>query len=111
MSNQRDLTTTRAGDGHQAALRLHVDGKGRHQTSEVDGEIERVDLEGLAVKAVDASALGRYVWLDLDLGDGEPVRALGEVMQRRDPAAVAVDIRFKHLFPDYRVRLERALAG
>lgn len=72
-------------------------------------EVERVDGDGVALKAFDAQAFGRYVWMDLDVGDGQPLRALGEVMQRRDPAAVALDIRFKHLFPDYRRRLLEAL--
>lgn len=67
--------------------------------------IARLDAEGVTVPSLVSTALGRYVWLDLQLGDGEPVRALGEVAAPRDPALVAIDIRFKHLFPDDRRRL------
>lgn len=69
---------------------------------------ERLDADGLSLREVH-EALGRYVWLDLDLGDSEPVRALGEVLPARDPAQVALDIRFKHLFPDQRRKLMAAL--
>lgn len=69
---------------------------------------ERLDADGVSLREVH-EALGRYVWLDLDLGGGEPVRALGEVLPSRDPAQVALDIRFKHLFPDQRRKLMAAL--
>ncbi len=93
----------------RAELTLCVAPRGEANKGAAEAEVERVDMQGVAVKAFDAQAFGRYVWLNLDLGDGDPVRALGEVVDRRSPAAAALDIRFKHLFPDYRVRLERAL--
>jgi hypothetical protein len=43
------------------------------------------------------------------LPDGEPVRALGEVIVRRDATSIALDIKFKHLFPDHKRRLLVAL--
>ncbi|MBM4344618.1 MAG: hypothetical protein FJ100_14735 [Deltaproteobacteria bacterium] len=93
----------------RAELTLRVAPPGGPKSSAADAEVEHVDLQGVSVRAFDAEAFGRYVWLNLDLGDGDPVRALGEVVERRSPAAAAVDIRFKHLFPDYRARLARAL--
>lgn len=69
---------------------------------------ERLDAEGVSLRVVH-EALGRYVWLDLDLGDSEPVLALGEVLPADDAAQVALNIRFKHLFPDQRRRLMAAL--
>lgn len=93
----------------RAELTLCVAPGVERQDGETADEVEHVDLQGVAVKAFDAQAFGRYVWLNLDLGDGDPVRALGEVVDRRSPASAALDIRFKHLFPDYRARLERAL--
>ena len=72
------------------------------------GTTDRLDANGLSLREVH-EALGRYVWLDLDLGGPEPVRALGEVLPNRDSTQVALDIRFKHLFPDQRRRLLDAL--
>lgn len=93
----------------RAELTLCVAASSESSHATAEAEVERVDMQGVAVKAFDAHAFGRYVWLNLDLGDGDPVRALGEVVDRTSPAAAALDIRFKHLFPDYRARLERAL--
>ncbi len=86
---------------------------GVHRTSaagdpDLVGTADRLDANGLSLREIH-EALGRYVWLDLDLGGAEPVRALGEVMPARDSAQVALDIRFKHLFPDQRRRLMAAL--
>lgn len=89
-------------------VRLH---KG-NATADADLEAlaERVDADGLVLRDPGDLELGRYVWLDVDVADdGEPVRALGEVLPRRDPTSVALDIKFKHLFPDQRRRLLRAL--
>lgn len=72
------------------------------------GTADHLDANGLSLREVHV-ALGRYVWLDLDLGGSEPVRALGEVLQSRDSTQLALDIRFKHLFPDQRRRLMDAL--
>ncbi len=73
--------------------------------------VTRLDEDGVTVPQLDAAAFGRYVWLDLQLGEGDPVRALGEVAPPRDAQAIALDIRFKHLFPDSRRRLLAALAA
>jgi len=76
---------------------------------EVEGLTECVDADGLVLRNAGDLELGRYIWLDLDLPDGEEVRALGEVLPRRDAASLALDIKFKHLFPDQRRRLLHAL--
>lgn len=72
---------------------------------------ERVDEDGLVLRDAGELSLGRYVWFDLELPDDEPVRVLGEVLPRRDPTSLALDIKFKHLFPDHKRRLLTALAG
>ncbi|MSQ82631.1 MAG: hypothetical protein EXR77_06890 [Myxococcales bacterium] len=91
----------------QVRARLHNGDEDRSQACEQP--VEHLDLQGVSVRAFDSERFGRYVWVDLELGDGEPVRALGEIADRGHPASVALEIRFKHLFPDYRRRLEEAL--
>ncbi len=52
----------------------------------------------------------RYVWLDFVLPDGNErtIRALGEVATR-DAERDVYRVRFKHLFPDHRRRVESFL--
>ncbi|GEM_PF-3156716 len=64
--------------------------------------------DGVDVEGVGDVELGRFVWVDIGIPGGD-VRALGEVV-RRDPLQLALEIRFKHLFPDARRRLYTALA-
>jgi hypothetical protein len=78
------------------------------QTPDVETQAESIDVHGVHLGDIGELNLGRYVWMDLDVDDGEPVRALGEV-QPRDPLTLALDIKFKHLFPDQKRRLMRAL--
>lgn len=87
----------------------------RHGTDpkQVDVETDdaQVDADGVHLQGADADGaedLGRYVWVDLRVDAGEPMRALGEV-QPRDPLTLALDIKFKHLWPDERRRLLRAI--
>jgi hypothetical protein len=68
----------------------------------------RVDADGMLIVDAGDVDIGRFVWLDVDMPDDEPVRALGEVLWR-DPVSLALDIKFKHLFPDQKRRLMRAL--
>jgi len=95
------------------AIRDPLDPQYPHDTTasepEVEGLTECVDADGLVLRNAGDLELGRYIWLDLDLPDGEEVRALGEVLPRRDAASLALDIKFKHLFPDQRRRLLHAL--
>lgn len=102
-------------------VRLHT----RTATSDPDREVTAdVDEDGLVLRDdvdLGREAGSRYVWLDFDLADGndEPVRALGEVMPRsqpegrhapgKDAMGLALDIKFKHLFPDHKRRLLVAL--
>jgi len=90
----------------EARVRLHP------STAQGDCEAtaDHVDADGVSLRDAADLDLGRFVWMDLDLPDGDPVRALGEVLPR-DPTSVALDIKFKHLFPDPRRRLLRALEG
>ncbi len=78
------------------------------QSPELEAEAESIDADGVHLSDVGQVDLGRYVWMDLNVDEGEPVRALGEV-QPRDPLTLALDIKFKHLFPDQKRRLMRAL--
>jgi len=85
-------------------VRLH-----RQGGDDQEATAARVDADGLLVLDAGDVDIGRFVWLDVDLPDGE-VRALGEVLSR-DPVSLALDIKFKHLSPDHRRRLLRALDG
>jgi hypothetical protein len=77
--------------------------------------VETVDQQGLRLHGLPAAwreqPLGRYVWLDLGLDDGEPLRALGEILPDSTATGQALDIRFKHLFPDHRRRLLQVLTA
>jgi hypothetical protein len=87
---------------------VSVRGSASHGSNETEGTSMRIDDEGMTVDGVDDVELGRFVWCDIKLPDG-PVRALGEIM-RRDPLELAMEVRFKHLFPDARRRLLTSLA-
>ena len=68
-----------------------------------------VDAHGLRLRYPTAMPPGRFLWLDIEVRDGdEPVHALGEVVSH-EAVALALDIKFKHLFPDQRRRLLAAL--
>lgn len=92
---------------HNHRVALHRGTATQHP--DVETRAGSIDSDGVHLQDVGQVDLGRYVWMDLDLAEGEdPVRALGEV-QPRDPLTLALDIKFKHLFPDHRRRLMRAL--
>ena len=100
-------------NGHGQCHHLHHHRVALHrganaQTPDVEANAESIDADGVHLSGVGQVNLGRYVWMDLDVDEGEPVRALGEV-QPRDPLTLALDIKFKHLFPDHKRRLMRAL--
>lgn len=87
------------------------------QDPDLQTDVESIDGEGVHLgpqKGLERVAQRRYVWMDLKLHGEKPLRALGQVVnvqtvQRRDPVTLALDIKFKHLFPDERRRLMRAL--
>ncbi len=68
-----------------------------------------VDADGMRLHGGEVPDNVRYLWLDVDVGEAEPVRALGEVLRRTDPTTIALEIKFKHLFPDHKRRLMAAL--
>lgn len=76
-------------------------------SNEAEGQAE-ISGDGMTVRGVEDVELGRFVWCDIGFPQGD-VRALGEVT-RRDPLSLALEVRFKHLFPDMRRRLLTALA-
>lgn len=92
-----------------SSWRVKLTGSASHGGHEIESEATRVDGDGVELQGVGPDELGPWVWVDVASPDGESVRALGQVLPRRDPAALAIDIKFKHLFPDNRVRLHRAL--
>lgn len=67
-------------------------------------EIDRGGIE--LTRSSAAAPAARFVWLEFALPDApeKRMRALGEYVDEQR-------IRFKHLFPDHRVRLERYLAA
>lgn len=89
-----------------AAWRVRLRNSTGH--SDVECNVREVNAAGLVVEA--PAELGRYTWMDVDLPDGTGVSALGEIIPRRDPVELAVEVRFKHLFPDHRARLLNALS-
>ncbi len=99
------------------AWRVRVTGSASHGSRQRDCAARRVDADGMVLEAPApatdapriAESLGRYVWLDVALPDGADVRALGEVVARQDAVDLALEVKFKHLFPDARRRLLRAL--
>lgn len=99
-------------------LRCRRAGSQRAEGSEAASDVataECIDPNGMRLRDVPTAWLGavqqRYMWLDLELDDGEPLRALGEVLPSTAAMGQALDIRFKHLFPDHRRRLMQALAS
>ncbi len=90
-------------DLHDARVRL--------RDNDMELHADHVDAQGLSLRDSAQVHLGRFVWMDLELPEGEPVRALGEVLPRRNPTSLALEIRFKHLFPDQKRRLLRALGA
>ena len=83
-------------------------GSSTHGSMEADGESAEISDEGMTITGVGDVDLGRFVWCDIAFPQGS-VRALGEVT-RRDPLQLALQVRFKHLFPDARRRLLTLLA-
>ncbi len=84
-----------------------VRGSSSHGGHDADGVVAQLTDDGARIEGVGDVQLGRYVWLDMDLPGGD-VRALGEI-ERRDGLELALEVRFKHLFPDHRRRLRAAL--
>lgn len=95
-------------DGDGRRFPVLVRGSASHGSHDTDGTVATLTDSGARIEGIKDVALGRYVWLDIGLPDGE-VRALGEV-QRRDGLELALEVRFKHLFPDHRRRLLATLA-
>lgn len=101
MSRERDTQPV-------ALYPVSIRGSASHGGHETEGMSLRIDGDGMTVEGVADVELGRFVWCDIDLPNG-PVKALGEVL-RRDPLELAMEVRFKHLFPDARRRLLTSLA-
>ena len=91
-----------------ADWRVRLRGCGGDASEGVACHVRRVNETGLIVDT--PAQLGRFAWMEVDLPDGTGVSVLGEVVERRDPIELAVEVRFKHLFPDHRARLLSALA-
>jgi hypothetical protein len=92
-----------------AAWRVRVRGSASHGSQNDEYGVESISDEGVVLDHGDETKLGRFVWLDVGLPDGSEVKALGEVVGRRDPRHLALDVKFKHLFPDHRRALRAAL--
>ena len=85
----------------------------RHVVSDTeffDTVATAIGPDGLELAALPAGLSGvRHVWLEFCLPgetEGLPLRPLGELIPR---GARPCTVRFKHLFPDHRARLERFL--
>ncbi|MCO4760698.1 MAG: hypothetical protein KC502_04295 [Myxococcales bacterium] len=91
-----------------ADWRVRLRGSTSHGAQEVECAVRQITESGMIVET--PSELGRFAWMDVNLPDGSGVRALGEVVPRRDAVELAMEVRFKHLFPDHKARLLSALA-
>ena len=92
-----------------AAWRVRVRGSASHGGRQAQGGVAAVRDDGMVLSDVDEAGLGRFVWLDVELPNHETIKALGEVVARKDPRRLALDVKFKHLFPDQRHLLTAAL--
>lgn len=107
MHAQRDEPDVGGGSRH---WRAQVRGSASHGSRERACSVRELRRDAVVLDEVCAEELGRYVWLDLRPPTGPGLRALGEVLPPFDPHTAALEIKFKHLFPDDRRRLERAMA-
>ncbi len=80
----------------------HGSSAGEYQTAEVSGD-------GVVIDGGADVDWGPFVWLDVGLPASEPVHVLGAVEGRHDPASLALNVKFKHLFPDHRRRWHDAV--
>jgi hypothetical protein len=68
-----------------------------------------VNSREIAVERMPDDGTHRYLWLAFTLpGGGEEIRALAE-FTRSCESSNRTHLRFKHLFPDFRARLEEYL--
>ncbi|MBP46483.1 MAG: hypothetical protein CMH53_00925 [Myxococcales bacterium] len=88
--------------------RVKVRGSSTSGTDDVECDLTSIESDRAVLKS-DAN-VGRFAWLEVNLPDGSDVRVLGEFERRKDPLQLALEVRFKHLFPDHKIRLMRALA-
>ena len=88
--------------------RVKVRGSNKNTAEDLECHLESINSERAVLKS-DAD-VGRFAWLHVNLPDGSDVRVLGEVQKRKDPLQLALEVRFKHLFPDHKIRLMQALA-
>lgn len=111
MQTESQTVATRRSPSNSAAHAYRVGLHRQRAQDEPDcvTTAKNLDLQGLSLAEAPSAVLGRYVWLDLDVDEGEPVRALGEVVGPSPASELAWAIRFKHLFPDQKKRLAAAL--
>ena len=84
-------------------ISVAIRGSASHGNHCVEGTGDKINGDGMTVTGVQDVDLGPFVWCDIGLPGGD-IKALGEVT-RRDPLALAIEVRFKHLFPDAKRRL------
>ena len=78
------------------------------QTS-ISGSVTSLDARGLTIRLEEPAPSARHCWVRFDLPRGsKSCLALGEVVEYRD---ALLRVRFKHLFPDDRRALRRALTS
>jgi hypothetical protein len=73
----------------------------------------RVSTQAIWLTRMPGDERERYMWLEFSLpGSNQRIRALGEVAPPPDGAQVRwTCVRWKHLFPDHQVLLERYVSA
>jgi hypothetical protein len=74
----------------------------------VHANVLSLDLRGITVRLLEPAPASTHTWIRFGLPDGsQSCMALGEVVEHNDDV---LRLRFKHIFPDARRALRRALA-
>ena len=79
-----------------------------HDQIHVHANVVSLDLRGITVRLLEPAPKATHCWIRFGLPDGtQSCLALGEVVEHGEEL---LRLRFKHLFPDARRALQRALA-
>jgi hypothetical protein len=100
----------KAGPADLGAWRVRLTGSASHGSHRAEATANAVDDDGLSLTGCAGGDLGPYAWVAVEIPGHGSVQALGE-LQPGDPARLALEVKFKHLFPDQRRRWLRAIAA
>ena len=90
---------------------VRVQGSASHGSSAGEYQATAITGDGVVLDGGADVDWGPFVWLDVALPCAEPVHVLGAVEGRHDPVSLALNVKFKHLFPDHRRRWQHAVSA